>query len=402
MHYANNADKAARAGRALRIGVDTICWGLPRGFGRHARCLITAMVQADRRNHYVFFADSAQTAQHLPRPAQVLIVGQRGARANGSRPAADIARMSWAISTTPLDAILFPAVYGYVPILSAAKKLVFFHDTTAESFPRLALHNRSARLLWSAKTAMSRWQADAIIAVSNYSRERIVERFPGLSGRIHVVGEAPDSIFRVLTPPVAVTDSLRATGFRPGRRAIVYVGGYSPHKNLHHLVTAFADIISGKQRADIDLYLVGDYRHDTFFSCYPQIARQVQELRLTDRVIFTGYLADDDLVILLNFATVLVLPSMMEGFGLPAVEAAACGCPVIATTASPIPALLGDAASYVDPKRLDRLKPALEEVVDSQPLRGRMRAAGLAAAARLDWLSEARRLVAIIDNLVGL
>src|SRR5262249_25070609 len=160
---------------------------------------------------------------------------------------------------------------------------------------------------------------------------------------------ASDAVFRVLTP-AEPTAALRAKGIEGRRRTVVYVGGFSPHKNLDQLVRVFARLGAEAAYEDVDLVLVGEHGHETVLSCYPAIRDAVRASGLGRRVIFTGYLPDEDFVALLNVATVLVLPSMTEGFGLPAVEAAACGCPVIATAASPLPVLLGDAACFIDPR----------------------------------------------------
>jgi glycosyltransferase involved in cell wall biosynthesis len=125
----------------------------------------------------------------------------------------------------------------------------------------------------------------------------------------------------------------------------------------------------------------------------------VDRLGIAERVIFTGYLPDAELVVLLNLATVLVLPSLMEGFGLPAVEAAACGCPVIATITSPLPMLLGDGGLYIDPAQSADLEVALACVLESEHLRQRMRAAGLMAARQLTWEAAARQMLNLIQQL---
>jgi glycosyltransferase involved in cell wall biosynthesis len=144
--------------------------------------------------------------------------------------------------------------------------------------------------------------------------------------------------------------------------------------------------------------LVGDYEHETFHTAYDEVRKRIQSLGLEKRVVLTAWLADEDLVALLNLATVLVLPSITEGFGLPAVEAAACGCPVIATTESPLPALLGEGGLYVDPRDGDQLFMALDRVLASPDLRARMRQAGLTAASRLTWTAAARDLLTLIEG----
>ena len=179
---------------------------------------------------------------------------------------------------------------------------------------------------------------------------------------------------------------------------IVYLGGFSPHKNLESLVRAFGRIAARQEFADVKLVMVGDTSGDAFHTYFGTIAAQVASLGLGDRVIFTGYLEDEDVVVLLNLASVLVLPSLMEGFGLPAVEAAACGCPVIATKASPLEGLLGAGGIYIEPREPEIVK-ALEDVLSSKEQRMRMGQCGLAAARRLTWEAAARQMIAVIQKV---
>jgi glycosyltransferase involved in cell wall biosynthesis len=180
---------------------------------------------------------------------------------------------------------------------------------------------------------------------------------------------------------------------------VVYVGGFGPHKNLETLLDAFAALASQCQFAGAILIMVGEYENEVFHSSFQGISKRIQELGLSNRVVFTGYLPDSDLVNLLNLTTVLVLPSLMEGFGLPAVEAAACGCPVIATKASPLPSLLGEGALYIEPTDVQDLTGALARVLVSDDLRQRMREAGVAAARRLTWDTAADQLITVLNQV---
>lgn len=386
----------------MRIGVDATCWHNRRGYGRHARALLRALVRLDTSNRYTLLMDSTEAAEPAPVECDVRILQSsvptvQAASAQGRRALGDMWRMSRALSSAEFDVLLFPTIYSYVPVFTRARKLVMVHDVIAETYPALTVPRLAARLFWNAKTAMGRMQADALITVSDYSRDCILKRFRTDPERVFVVGEAADPIFRKLDHPVA-GPNLTALGIDPSRRMAVYVGGFSPHKNLEALVAAFARMAARAEFADVLLVMVGDTTGDAFHSYFGTIAAQVDALGLGQRVVFTGFMTDEDLVVLLNLATVLALPSLMEGFGLPAVEAAACGCPVIATKASPLEALLGEGGIYVETSE-DDIARALEKVLASAGERQKMREAGLAAAARLTWEEAARQMMRVIAQV---
>ena len=389
----------------MRIGVDATCWLNKRGYGRQARSLLRALVRLDTENRYVLFMDATEDPADLPPEAEVRQVRSSSptvlaASSHGHRSIGDMWGMSRAMSGSAFDLLVFPTVYSYVPVLSWAKKIVMIHDVIAETYPELTLPSRVARLFWKAKVSLGRWQADALVTVSDYSRQGILQHFRVAPERVFVVGEASDPIFRVLEQP-RPTPRLASLGITGSGRTLVYVGGFNPHKKLEALVAAFSRIASQSEFLDTRLVMVGEYRKEVFHSYFGAIKKQVEELRLADRVIFTGFLPDEELVVLLNLSTVLVLPSLMEGFGLPAIEAAACGCPVIATTASPLPTILGDGGLYIDPARPDELASALGRVLTSGSLRQQMRESGLLAAGRLTWDAAARQMATLIRTVAA-
>jgi glycosyltransferase involved in cell wall biosynthesis len=387
---------------SLHVGVDATCWMLRRGFGRHARCLLGALVAVDHRNKYTFFVDSPEAGKSLPANVSAHVVGTAAptivaASAAGHRRFRDIAAMSRALSNTELDVVLFPNLYSFVPTFGRARRFVIVHDATAEMYPALAMGSWKNRMLWSLKSALGRHQADVLLTVSEYSRRTIAAQQKVPADRLHVVGEACDPIFHVLDAPQP-TLRLTALGFDPARRSITYVGGFSPHKNLDLLVRVFHRLIRRPEFEDLQLILVGDHERDSFMSSFEDLARRVRSLQLESRVTFTGYLPDEDVVTLLNLTTVLALPSLTEGVGLPALEAAACGCPVVATTESPLPELLDGAGRFINTRDEASLERALADVLASKELRRAMGEAGIAAARRLSWQSAAERLLDLIER----
>jgi glycosyltransferase involved in cell wall biosynthesis len=316
------------------------------------------------------------------------------ASADGHRSLRDMARQARALSSNEFDVVLFPTIYSFVPTFGRARKLVMMHDVIADMFPALTVPKWSSRLFWNVKVALGRMQADALITVSNYSRDCIVKHFGTDVKRVSVVSEAADPIFRRLEDATP-SAKLRELGLDGARKMVVYLGGFSPHKNLEALVAAFAGAAQRADAGDPMLVMVGDTHTDAFHTCFELVSALVDKLRIKDHVVFTGYLPDEDVVALLNQATVLVLPSLMEGFGLPAVEAAACGCPVIATKESPLPELLGEGGIYIEPNEA-AIATALERVLADDELRARMREYGMAAAQRLTWDDAARQLIAVI------
>jgi glycosyltransferase involved in cell wall biosynthesis len=389
----------------MRIGVDATCWQNTRGYGRYARSLLRALVQHDKQNEYTFFLDSEENTETLPGEATVRLVRLSAptsvaASSNGHRSAGDMWRMSREMSKARMDILLFPTIYSYVPVFSRAKKIVTIMDVIAEKYPRLTHPNRMARLFWKTKVAFGRWQADAVASISEYSRQGIIEHFHIPADRVSVVSPASDPVFRVIENPI-LTPHLRALGLRENEPFITYVGGFSPHKNLEGLVRAFAELASQKEFSDVRLVMVGEYRNEVFNSYFETIKSEIEKLGLAARAVFTGYLSDEALTVLLNLSTVLVLPSFIEGFGLPAVEAAACGCPVIATSASPLPTLLGEGGLYFNPQRTRELEAALIAVLESETLRRKMSKAGREAASKLTWEAAAQQMVDLIGKVAA-
>jgi glycosyltransferase involved in cell wall biosynthesis len=173
----------------------------------------------------------------------------------------------------------------------------------------------------------------------------------------------------------------------------LYVGRHDRHKNLDRLISAFASL---SDRLDCELYLAGpsDPRYT------PALKSQVEELGISHRVKFLDYIPYADLPMLINRAISMVFPSLWEGFGLPALEAMACGTPVITSHLSALPEVTGDAAILVDPYNVDEIADAMRSLLDSSSLRSQMRTSGLARAKLFDWEHTGRSTAAILSKFI--
>jgi len=387
----------------MRVAVDATCWGNRRGYGRFTRALLTALLELDQQDEYTFFVDSESPEFPLPARAAVCRVATKvptmeAAGADSRRSVPDLWVVAQAIRSAKADVIFFPSEYTYVPVITSTPQIVTLHDATSEVVPEMVFPNFRARFFFGAKKRLAVRLAKLLVTVSDYSRRRLQEQLGIPLERLRVVGEAPDLIFRPLGSCCANVAESR-WGIPQHANCLIYVGGFTPHKNLLMLLDVFGELARGGKFPDIRLVHVGDYQTDPFHSSYGELAEKVRQAHLEKQVLFTGRLSDEDLVVMLNRSDALVLPSFSEGFGLPGVEAAACGKPVLATTASPLPELLGEGVIGVDPADRAGWLRAIERVLSDAGLRERMSKAALAAAGHLSWKNSASQLLSVFHEV---
>jgi glycosyltransferase involved in cell wall biosynthesis len=385
----------------MRIGIDACCWSNRRGFGRFTRELVTHVVSEHPAHQYTLVVDraTAETAR-FPSGVRLEVVATdhaptQAASASGARSVRDLWRMARAAARVPADVFFFPAVYSYFPMLRRVPTIVTFHDAIAESHPGLIFPGTRARLFWKAKSWLAVRQSSRILTVSANARARIAAAFGIPEASIDVVGEGPGDIFRPIRDVRAVNSALDRHRLPAAAPLVLYVGGISPHKNLDGLLQAFARL---PER--VHLAIVGDHEGDSFYGCYPQLVELRARLGLESRVTFTGFVPDEDLALLYNAATVLALPSFDEGFGLPAVEAMACGLPVAASRGGSLPEVLGPACILFDPRDPADMAAALSRALEDPALRSELSAEGLRRAALFSWSAAARETVRLFERTV--
>jgi glycosyltransferase involved in cell wall biosynthesis len=192
-----------------------------------------------------------------------------------------------------------------------------------------------------------------------------------------------------------VRGALARLGLPEGEPFLLYAGGISPHKNLGALIAAYARLRRG-ERAAPRLLIAGDLAEDPYLSAADELRGSIARHDLEDDVRLLGYVPDEDLACLYGGATAVVSPSLAEGFGLTAVEAAACGA---ATVLSDLPAhraALGDAALYFPPNDPDAMSQQLARAIEDPRLRAELGERARGAVSQLSWTESARRLRALL------
>lgn len=377
--------------RALRIGVDATCWANARGYGRFARELMAAMTALAPNDAFVCFGDRKTFASWSHQRPNLRLVEVPlaesptvAASAESYRSPSDMLRLTRAVWREQLDVFFSPSVYTYFPLPPGLPAVVTIHDTIAERFPQLTLPSRRARAFWWLKVRLAVAQARVVLTVSEFSARSIAEVWRVPRDRIRVAVEAPAAAYGPCSQDEIAAAAHRA-GLPPHARWFVYVGGFNPHKRVDAILQAHAAVVESAGDSAPHLLLVGSREGDVFHREGDRLDRIIESEGTGEYVHWLGFVPDPELRPLLAGATALLLPSEAEGFGLPAVEAAACGAPVIATIESPLPELLEGGGIFVKPGDVPELRAAMQSLLADDALQARLGKVALARASALSW-----------------
>jgi glycosyltransferase involved in cell wall biosynthesis len=387
------------------IGVDATCWANGRGYGRFARELMRAMTRRAPGDQFVCFGDRRALDQY-PDPApnvrlQEVALDESptvAASAESSRALRDLLRLTRAVSREKLDAFFSPSVYTYFPLPPRLPAVVTIHDTIPERFPELTMPTARARLFWALKVRLALMQARLVLTVSEYSARSIAGLLRVPRDRIRVCVEAPAASYRPCSAE-EILAAVRGAGLPDGADWFIYVGGFNPHKRVDLILRVHAALAATREPAP-HLLLVGTRGGDVFHRESEKLDAIVKDAGTERLVHWLGFVPDDELRPLLAGATALLLPSEAEGFGLPAVEAAACATPVIATTESPLPELLAGGGFFVKPGDPDALREAMARLLGNRSLRQSLGQVAREKASALSWDAAADQALAAIRDCV--
>jgi anaerobic magnesium-protoporphyrin IX monomethyl ester cyclase len=286
---------------------------------------------------------------------------------------------------------------GMLPIASPVPSVVTIHDMSLRLYPR---YHPARRVLLNAPLVdLAARRADAILTVSESAKHDIVRVYRLDPDRVHVVHEAAPPSFRRVTD-IAELDRVRQK-YRLADRLILYVGTIEPRKNLPKLIEAFAARKRAGDLTDHHLVCVGPYGW---------LSRGIEDLihrtKVSHAIHFTGYVPFEDLPALYSLAEIFAYPSMYEGFGLPVIEAMACGVPVVTGSAAALAEVGGNAVEPVERMDRDALGDAIVRLAKDPARRRQLSANALARAEQFSWTRAARetlevyRSVAKVANVV--
>ena len=273
------------------------------------------------------------------------------------------------------------------PIVSTAYKVVTVHDMTFFMFPKLHLPIKTYYFRFF--IGLTARMASKVICVSEATSRDYLARYPAAFDKVHIIqhGKGKEYVPSIDAGAVsAVKEKYDIRG-----RYILFIGTIEPRKNIVALVDAYRRLV--EEGTTLQLVISGKKGWH-----YDEVFRHVTNLGLSGKVLFTGFIEEQEKPALLAGAHVFVYPSIYEGFGLPVLEALACGVPTVTSNVSSMPEVAGDAALLVDPTDVDELTAAIRKLIDDGDLRDEMRKKAIRRSDHFTWQGAARKTISVYKS----
>jgi glycosyltransferase involved in cell wall biosynthesis len=362
----------------MKIAIDARKWR-DYGIGTYVRNVVRHLAQLDRETTYLLFCNPADesTLRDLAENFVPVVDSSAGysLREHVSLP----------LKLRRLGAELLHSPHYVRPLFCTIPSVVTIHDCIHLLFPQY-LPNRMAFRYARYVMGSAIQNSSIVFTVSEASRADILRFYPSTDpAKVHVVPNAIDAELLV-DPGEAERDRVRER-YQIRGRFVLFAGNVKPHKNLERLIRAFARVRCQEGNEDLRLVLIGDD-----VGRYASLRRTADEAGVRQEVRFFGFVPHETLAALYRMATVFAFPSLYEGFGLPPLEAMACGTPVVTSRISSLPEVVGDGALLVDPYSEEDIAQGISRVLDDQDLRLRLVERGLERAAGYSWARSVRQI----------
>lgn len=234
--------------------------------------------------------------------------------------------------------------------------------------------------------ALSR--SDVVFSVSEFSRIEIL-KYTKTDKNIFIVPNAIDERRFNNHCDSAILETV-AKKYKLPENFILFVGNVKPHKNLKNLLFAL-------EKVELNLVIVG--KKDGFITSDSGILEIIEKNNLGERIFFTGYVEDADIAAIYNLAKLFVFPSLYEGFGIPPLEAQACGCPVVCSNVASMPEVCGDSVIYFDPCNVKEMRDKIQMVLNDEILQNELRVKGFENIKRFSWEHSAKQIIKTMESL---
>jgi glycosyltransferase involved in cell wall biosynthesis len=376
----------------MRIAIDTRRM-YEFGLATYIRNVVRTLGRIDPVNEYFLVGSAPRFAQlgALPDNFHLLPL------LNPETTFANYVEMHRVIHAREVDLIHVPHTF-WRPLITKAPFVITVHDLLDYMY-RARTNNGMRRTIHNYMTRQAMHHAARIFAVSNFTKRDVSRYFNVEPDKIEVVYNALDESFLRGHSTPAEQEMIRGR-YQVDSPFLLYAGRISPHKNVARIIEAFSalkgELAKGGEYPDLKLIIIGDE-----VSKNPDIRRAVIRSGMQQDVRFLGYVSIDVLRIFFDMAKVFVFPSLYEGFGLPPLEAMAHGTPVVASNTSALPEVVGHAALMVNPENVFEISRALQRALTDQPLRERMKAAGIEQAERFSWDVSVRRMLKVYEQVVA-